>query len=214
MSTRKQRKSKRSNNAVGPSASATSYSGPVKPVRDMEDSMRTLPFIQTGFLSSSASGTLQFYVQNDANNAWSLNGGSTAALNDFTDAAALYLQYRVLSILFEYCPASEGANMIVGGTSLSLAPLEVVRTHQDSPLGVLTSYANALEYANVEQRPLNKRFSFTMRMNGPGESEWVDTSGGTPTDYYGMSMYATGLSNTANYGRYKLTTVIQFRVRA
>jgi len=178
----------------------TKYSGPVvlPRVRGGDDTIMA-NLIVDGAVTSSGGGVINSVFKN----------GDVTSAGDFSGYAGQYSEYRVLGMSVQFIPNTE--NAIVSANAYT--PLYEVVARGVASGTALTSYADASEYASMRSHSLTRKWSTAVRMDSTDEAAWTSTSIGLP-NLFGNKWYATGLSNTTTYGRYREVFLVQFRNRA
>jgi hypothetical protein len=125
---------------------------------------------------------------------------------DWASLSSVFAEYRVLSMNVRYIPILSGASV----STLSYNVAYMVWS-ANSDVTPLTTYLQAANYPVKRVFSLNSTASLSHNMRGAEEATFVDVSSSVVD--YTFKIVATGLSASANYGRYVLTYLIQFRGR-
>lgn len=124
---------------------------------------------------------------------------------DWTSAAAIFAEYRVLAMTVNFIPNIQGGNV----AAIAYAPLYVV--WDTGGVTALASYAAASNFPVTHFRALNQPWAITHKMNGVEEGLFVIVS--SPVVDYSFKLFATGLTAVTNYGRCLVRWHVQFRGR-
>lgn len=140
------------------------------------------------------------------------NVRNVSSAQDWSSVSAMFDEYKVVSFKLKYIPLYSQAD--AGASSLTYAPMFVVYDKDDTT--ALASTAAALEYDNVRQVDLYRRWSHSVRpgkgaAGTSGYTAWLDTQ--SPPTLDSIKLYADGLSLSTKYGYYILETVIVCRGR-
>jgi hypothetical protein len=184
----------------GPSASSQRYSGSTVPksiVAQRHLTIKLLSFTQA--VSSSAGGVINAVFGNT----------NPSSCGNWSSLAAVYDEYRVLAMRVHWVP-SNGYNKVVA-TQTCLNPLFVVLDRDSAT--ALTSTGAASGYDSVKMFDLERCFTYDeYKMDGPREASFITTA--TPTNLGGVLFFATGLSNSLQYGTVLVQFLTQFRAAA
>lgn len=126
---------------------------------------------------------------------------------DWSSVAALWDEYRPLSLLIEYKP-----NNRYSKTTTVTAPIYLV-VDRDS-IGVLSSKNAIIQYESCTIRSLDDPFrkgAKAIGTTGLSPQMWITTA--SPTASFCIKSYATGLSNSTTYGDVIVTLLIECRGR-
>jgi len=171
---------------------ALEYSGPIVPqqYKKMKDIREEIMRLDTDIIASGG-GVVANVI-----------GSNPTAYTNWTQASAMYDEYRVLGMEVHFEPYQ-----IYGSTSLNRSPMYIVNDRADAT--ALTSYSNALEYSSVELRNSGKRWTHTIKMSGAEDAQWTPVSTGVSTLY--VKVYAGVLTPSVAIGRTATTLLVQFR---
>ena len=176
------------------------YSGPYKLQRTaVQNDLMTMQFQYIGTLTASGGGVLSSVLDSYA---------QLTSSPDFSSAANLYAEYRVLS-MHTQC---EPWNKYNTPTTTTLAPVYTAIDRQDNT--AIASLSAAANYGSIAIHAPSSKITRGMKMTGTGEALWVGTSGAPSADnrMY-LKFYSSG--NTASITMYDYLTVIivQFKGR-
>ena len=123
----------------------------------------------------------------------------------------IFDEYRVLTVRLHYIPWNWAANptyavmsTIVNAFGGTIA-VGIDRDNTTDPTGI----NDLLGLESCKVHPVGKEFTKTYHMNSTLEAAWADTS--SPKTVGSFKLYATGLTNSTNYGQIFLEFLIQFR---
>jgi len=195
------KKKKNNRKSVKPGAltvasGATQYNGPTRiPGGSEQRDLAIAPLVFTTELISTG-----------GNQILNVFGSSpSSATPDWTSLAALYDEYRTLSIEVHYIPYDRYNR----GTSVYTTSLAIVLDQDD--IVPLTSYANALTYGSAKLVSLDTPWKRVMKMSGIENSVWTTTV--SPVNLFCVKVYSDGLSTVTTYGRIVMYYMVQFRGR-
>lgn len=187
-----------------PSSNVTRYSGPTRlPVG-------TNPPAQLFQLNrlitvSLAAGTSFGFIATNAD-------PETLPIAEFASFAALYDEYRVLSIEAQYVPYLRHGNGNVVTLQGGQPWLTVVlRNSGATP----TAYSQLIENSSVQQCSVNENFTRRAKMDSTDEAQIIATNT-APSALFGISGFAvlSTMSTTCTYGNVLVRYMIEFRTRA
>ncbi len=184
----------RSNQGANPSTTTIIYRGPL---RTNQAALIVADLVTDFALSSNGSGTIAVNFGDYPNNA-----------TDWAQYTATYAEYRVLSMTCRFTPNTEGATV----STVAYAPIYVVwDTDQTAVNTVLTSYADASNFASLQIHSINMPFQISHRMSTVDEATFAPTTSSVID--YAFKYFATGLTNSTSYGRVTIIYHCQFRGR-
>jgi hypothetical protein len=195
----------------GPSPSAIKYTGSAAPKGGPVSSDRLVAKLQTASAVSftPSAGTATFSTVYTA--------GSATSASDWTDYAALYQEFRVLSVEVQYLPKIQYSTDLAssGGVPLgvTLTPLYFAPYHGDAT--ALTSHDAALNHASRVRSSIDHPQQAVVRMSESDESVFNSTTSGTAS-LMGIKSYLNiaAASNSLHvFGWVLLTHTVQFRSR-
>ncbi len=182
------------------SLNALTYAGPYKIQRTAnQNDMNTIQIQYIGTLTASGAGTLNAVLDSYS---------QLTSSPDFTSAAALYAEYRVLSMHVQ----CEPYNKYNTPTTTSLTPVYTVVDRQNST--ALASLNDAANYGSVAIHAPSSKITRGLKMTGTGEALWVGTGGGPSTDnrMY-IKFYSAGNTASITMYDYLTTIIVQFKGR-
>jgi hypothetical protein len=190
-------KPRRARTGNAPGSNQLIYRGPYKlPGSKEQNTLYTLEFKSVLSLTSSGAGVLDAVYNNDP-----------AGYQDWSSAAALWDEYRPLSLLVEFKP-----NNRYSKTTVITQPLYVV-IDRDS-VGALSTKNSAVQYESCKIVDLDDPWRMgakSIGMTGLQTHQWTTTAATVPT--YCIKMFGNGFSNTTAYGDVLITLLVQFRGR-
>lgn len=128
-------------------------------------------------------------------------------LPEWTAWSALYQEYRILGIKFQYEPYSTPSY-----PDTTITPsLGVIAQYHEDGLEVYGSLAAAMENPSAKPWSTGKPVSMEWRMDGLGESSFLPTN--TVTNFGGITTYTSGGTTSEEMGRYYLRYLVQFKGR-
>lgn len=198
------RKSKRpsarrrnSRRSTTPASFVQRYNGPYKlPGSSEQNTLYTMEMKSVLALSSSVAGVINLVVDNNP-----------TGYQDWSSVAALWDEYRPLSLLIEFKP-----NNRYSKTTTVTTPIYVL-IDRDS-LGALSSKNAAIQYESTKIRSLDDPYRQgvkTIGTTGLSSAMWITTA--SPTATYCIKHYAESLSNSTTYGDVIVTLLIELRGR-
>jgi len=182
---------------VSPSASALTYRGPYQlPGSAEQNTLYTIETKSVLTLTSSAAGVIDAVYDNNP-----------VGYQDWSSIAALWDEYRPLSIKVQFKP-----NNRYSKTTTVTVPIYVV-IDRDS-VGAISSKNQAIQYESCKIRSLDDPWSQgckAVAMTGLQTHQWITTASTAAT--FCIKVYATGCSNSTQYGDVIVTALIQVRGR-
>jgi len=128
---------------------------------------------------------------------------------DFSALAAIYSEYRVVSIHLLFIPVVTGAvnNVLIFGLPASTAT-------QTGSLSAATAYTDLVGADSLRKWSLNRMFSHGARAMGSDEMGFTPVGSDPATaSTYSIKTYASGYAATTNYGTTLVTYCVQFQNR-
>lgn len=190
---RRARKSKR----INPNASALSYNGPYSlPGSREQNTLYTIECRSVLPLTSSVGGDITTVIDNNP-----------SGYQDWTSIASLWDEYRPLALKVAFKP-----NNRYSKTTTVTVPIYIV-VDRDS-LGAITSKNAAVQYESCSIKTLDDPWTKgakTIGISGLTTTQWITTA--SPYGTYCVKTFATGCSNSTNYGDLFITLLIQVRGR-
>jgi len=181
---------------VGPNANVITYSGPSKLPERVEPEIIRVEVHSGGAVTSSGGGVVDTNV----------TSSTVRTLgDDFSSWAAVYREYRVLSIRVEYHPDVTGASI----AAILYKPVYTVVDRLDASAS--TSYANIESNTSLEIFTLQVPWMREAKMSDTLESNFVSVA--QDGAIYSIKYFSTGLTATTTYGRYLYRYVLEFRTR-
>jgi len=186
--------------AVNPAPTSLVYRGPTRlPKAAQVDDTMTTQLNVINAVASGGTGVINT-VFDSCNQA--------QAATDWASLAALYCEFRVLSMQVELIPW----NKYNTPTTTVTAPLyTVIDRNQNTAIG---SLATVSAYDSSQVHEPSTRVIRTVKMQSPEEAEWVDV-GSTPGAGARMyiKLFSSGNSNSTTYYDYYTRLMVQFRGR-
>jgi hypothetical protein len=181
-----------------PSGASLVYRGPYKlPGAREQNTLYTMEIRSLLTLSSSVGGVINQVFDNNP-----------SGYQDWSSIAALWDEYRPLSIFVEYKPYNRYSKV----TTVT-RPMYLV-ADRDS-VGALGSVNAAIQYESCRVVSLEDFWSSGVKTEGAlslgGTTSWTTTA--SPVASYCLKTYTTGLSASTTYGDVLVTTLIQLRGR-
>ncbi len=174
-----------------PRPSTVSYSGPI-PIRNAESG--TLVTLRRAIqVTTNGSGVYAATQTYDA-----------SALDNWTEYATIFEEFRTLGIRYEYFPTFSVNTGTVGGGILCHSILHSMTAPSPGNISEAYSYGDS-KVGNVF-RPFVREW----KMSEVGEAEWNKTSS-APTDQYTFMLYIDQAGASIAYGVVFVTQLIQFR---
>lgn len=172
---------------------ATSYSGPIM-VRGgpQQDNVIELNFANTGIITASVGGAVDLVY----------GGGGTTSAPDWSSAALVWHEYRVLAMELEFMPVSI--------SSTTAYPL--IGTVDRGSSATLGGYNAAVSHESAKLLPSNRGWRMKANMNGPDESVWTATT--TTFSCFWIKVYGDTFVGSQTLGRYIVRYRVQFRSMA
>jgi len=193
--TKKNKKKTIKKEGVNPPSTAVTYNGPTRvPGASEQRDMVTVPLIYTVELASTVIGEVL-----------NVFGSSPSSCTDWGSLAAMYDEYRTLSIEVHYTPYDRYNR----GTAVYTTSM-VVCTDQDD-IVPLTSYVAGLTYASSKLMSFDQPWKRVVKMSGIENAVWTTTA--APLNLYCVKTYGNGLTNSTTYGRIVIYYLVQVRGR-
>ncbi len=185
---------------LDPQPSALAYTGPLRyPRARVENDVYTMQINVANAVASNGAGLIATVFDSD---------NQLKASTDWSSFAALYNEYRTLSMEVELTPWNK-YNL---PTTTQAAPMYTVIDRNDN--SALSSLSGTVNYDSVEAHQPSSRVLRAVKMDGPDEAEWISTAN-TPTSTARMYIKLYGAGNTASttYYDYLNRLMVQFRGR-
>jgi hypothetical protein len=199
MKNKKSNKKKNSNlelRFVEPKSSDQYNNGPLRlPMTRQQRDLRTVELSQLIGITSTGAGGL--------NTVFPLNIATFDLYASFTN---LFDEFRLLSCTWDWVPCAQYSQQ---GTAVIYNPLLSVIDRDSS--NNLTSLANAVDYASVIVRSIDKPQRQVYLMSGSEDAGFVTSSTNVPAWF---KIFAQGLSTTTLYGYVVIKGLWQGRGRA
>lgn len=190
----------------GPSVSAISYRGPIKAPDSKDGSPFLLNLNSVANASSTSSGSAFFYTT-------VFSCTTFTGLTDFTDAAALYQEFRCLAIEVIFVPADQGA-ITPFAIASNCSPLFLCPYHGDAT--ALADTGSAFQHVPSTFRSVNQPNKAIVKMIEADEAQWFSTTAGTVPIMGVKTMFnavTSGATDTVSIGTMLLRSLFQFRGR-
>lgn len=179
---------------VNPPTSATVYRGPYKlPGAKQENRTETIEMKSLLLVSSDSSGVINLVVDNNP-----------SGYLDWSSVAALWDDYRALSLYIEYFPYNRYSK-----TTTNCKPLYQV-IDRDST-GILASVNAAIQYESCERKSIEDPWYRGVKMTDVLDSQFITTA--SPSATFSIKSYQNGYSTSTTYGEVMITLLIQVRGR-
>lgn len=197
---KKARRKKTNSSSVKPSDTALRYNGPTRlPQSVQQNDTVTTQINVAATISSSGSGVIDTVFDSVS---------QVTSSSDWASWAALYIEFRVLSMDLELYPTNK---YNLPTTTGAAALFSVVDRNAAAALASLTS---AVNYDSVEGHEPSTKVRRVVKMNSPEEADWIDT-GSTPGAASRMyiKLWSSGNSNSTSFYTYLNRILVQFRGR-
>lgn len=173
---------------------ATTYNGPsVLPRAKQENRTDVLEMKSLIVLASSAAGVIDQVIDNNP-----------SGYQDWSSVAALWDDYRSLSLRIEYFPYNRYSK-----TTTSCKPLYQV-IDRDS-VGALSSVNAAIQYESCDRKSSEDPWTRVAKMKDVLDSQFITTA--SPSATFAIKHYQNGYSASTSYGEVLITLIIQVRGR-
>lgn len=190
-------KKKQTLKKVNPSANSLGYRGPYKlPGSKEQNTLYTIECRSVLSCASDGSGNITTVVDNNP-----------SGYLDWSSIAALWDEYRPLSLLVEFRP-----NNRYSKTTTVTVPIYVV-VDRDS-VGAIASKNAAVQYESCSTNSLDdpwRKGAKTIGISGLTTTQWITTA--SPSATYCIKMFASGCSLSTTYGDLLITLLVQVRGR-
>lgn len=188
------------NKPLTPSASAIAYRGPTRLPRAMQfNDLVTIQLNVANAVSSNGSGVINTVLDSNT---------QTQASTDWSSFAAIYTEYRTLSMDSEFIPWNK-YNL---PTTTSAAPVYSVVDRSDN--SALTSLSITVNHDSVKGHEPSTRIRRIMKMNGTEEAIWTAVgSTNAANERMYVKLYSSGNANSTTYYDYLNRLMVQFRGR-
>lgn len=173
-----------------PSTSITKYVGPISRVRSGSDT-KSFFFNYQSAVTSNGSGVINLVI-----------GNNPSVYVDWSNIAALYHEYRVLSLSVDFIPQNKY-------NQAAAAPAIVSVVDHSTDVNVMTSYDTTIQFQSAKWHSLNDNFGRRTKMTGPDEAVFTPITTGVNT--FSVKFYADGCANSTTYGRVFATALVQFQ---
>lgn len=179
-----------------PGPSTIVYRGPSRLPEQVTPEIKTVELHSGASFTSTAGGVVD------------VNGFSSQVRtlgDDFSSWAALYREYRVLAVRYEFHPNVIGATI----GAILYTPIYTVVDRLDT--SSVAAYANVESNTSLSIYTLNQKWMREAKMFDISEADFVAVTADGPA--YGIKCFVTGLTASTNYGRSLIRWVVQFRTR-
>jgi hypothetical protein len=185
---------------VNPSVGSIVYVGPSKlPRAAVDDDTYTAELKYIGTMAASAGGVLAPVLDSYS---------QLTSSPDWANAAALYQEYRVLSMETHLQPW----NKYNTPTTSALAPVYSVLDRVNAT--ALASLSDCAGYASVKIHPPSTEIVRTIKMADSGEAQFIATTTfAATTDRLYIKFYSAGNAASITMYDYVTTILVQFRGR-
>jgi len=198
--TKKKANKKGSKSSVNPSPTALVYKGPARLPKSLQaDDVYTTQLNIINAVSSGGTGVINTVFD-------SVNQAQGAT--DWSSFAAIYNEFRVLSMQIELTPWNTYNNP----STTILAPLYTVEDRESNT--AIGSLATVAGYDSFKVHMPSVKVIRTMKMNASDEANWTDT-GSTPGASARMyiKLFSTGNTASTTFYDYADRLMVQFRGR-
>jgi len=186
-----------SNVSNPPGANIIRYRGPSRLPENVHPEIKTVELHNAFSVTSTAGGVIDI-------NAFSSQVRTLG--DDFSSWAALYREYRVLSVRSEFHPDVIGATI----TSLLYKPIYTVVDRIDT--SAVAAFANIESNTSLRIFTLNQPWFREAKMEDTSEADFIAVNTDSPSPF-GIKMFTTGVTASTAYGRQLDRWVVQFRTR-
>lgn len=191
----KNKKNRRNGRGFNPPSTALTYTGPISAnVPSMAPVTRNMVYAST--VASNALGSIAFqYVV------------AATSLNEWSNFAALYSEYRIMAARIRWIPNYTGLST---ASTPALSSMAVLTLTRDGTIVTPSSVLNALSIAPRVVSNIYSRMSLTYRMSGPLEASFHNTD----APAVGVCTFCLNsdlLTASSSYGTIQADVMIQFR---
>jgi hypothetical protein len=190
----KAKKGNKGSKSLNLSPTATSYTGPLRSLKEREEINTVTTVI--GFdtvLASTAGGVVNSVFDNSASSL-----GNTA---EWATLIQSWAEYRVLLMHFEYFPVNRYSKV----TTVTYPGILVVDRVSNA---ALSSIIDGMNHSSSKVLSLEDPTTISISMNGTDEAAWRPTNGSA---YAFIKFYASSLTVSTNYGIVYIWYRVQFR---
>ncbi len=174
--------------------SVTRYLGPSRLPQDAVQNRTDVILLRSLLVvSSSAGGVIDQVVDNNP-----------SGYQDWTSVAALWDDYRVLSLLIEYFPYNRYSK-----TTTNCKPWYSVFDRDST--GALSSLNAAVQYESCKQVSVEDPWSREIKMSDVTDAGFITTA--SPSATFCMKGYQNGYSASTSYGEFFVSMLVQVRGR-